>query len=204
MYQWRVKNTSTFITLTFSAAPLCRLTAASPAVPRAVEGDVTLDHRLSSRHAHVREEELGGVVFEGVAASQKDAQDHQRLAWLVRAQVHADGWVMVLLDAGVVVAGAQTRGELWCSARTPTAGLPVLKDWSAYSTRSLSGVVRSVRSDWCGGNTATPTPLFLPQVWGVWGLLLFFFLMGLMMELNSGSGWLTRGRDLSSTISLMS
>lgn len=69
------------LALTASAARLLRRqAAASPAVPRAVESDVALDLRLRSRRAHVREEELGGVVLEGLAASQQDAQDHQGVA----------------------------------------------------------------------------------------------------------------------------
>lgn len=87
--------------LTASVARLRRLAAASPAVPRAVEGDVALDLGLRSRRARVREEELGGVVLEGLAAPQQDAQDHQGVARLVRAQVHAGGRVEGLLHAGV-------------------------------------------------------------------------------------------------------
>lgn len=89
--------------LTASVARLRRLAAASPAVPRAVEGDVAVDLGLGSRRARVREEELGGVVLEGLAAPQQDAQDHQGVARLVRAQVHAGGRAEGLLHAGVAV-----------------------------------------------------------------------------------------------------
>lgn len=51
-----------FLCHALTASAAC-LPAASPAVPRAVESDVTLDLGLRSRRARVREEELCGVVL---------------------------------------------------------------------------------------------------------------------------------------------
>lgn len=58
----------------------------SPSGPCAVQGHVTLN--LRHRRAHVREQELRGVVLEGMATPQEDAKYDQGMARLVRAQVH--------------------------------------------------------------------------------------------------------------------
>lgn len=58
----------------------------SAAGPRAVQGHVALN--LRHRRAHVREQELRGVVRESLATPQEDAEEDQSMAALVRAQVH--------------------------------------------------------------------------------------------------------------------
>lgn len=71
---------------------LVRRTArASPAVPRAVQRHVAL--KLRYRRAHLREEQLRGVVFQSLTAPQQDEEDHQGVTGLVRAQLHGCGRV---------------------------------------------------------------------------------------------------------------
>ncbi len=67
-----------------------RVGRSSPAVPCAVQGHVALD--LRHRRAHMREQELRGVVLEGLATPQEDAKYDQGVARLVRAQVHGCFW----------------------------------------------------------------------------------------------------------------
>lgn len=73
-----------------TASVVRRAARSSPTVPCAIQGHVALN--LRHRRAHVREQELRGVVLKGLATPQEDAKYDQRMAGLVRAQVHACVW----------------------------------------------------------------------------------------------------------------
>lgn len=73
-----------------TASVVRRAAGSSPSVPCAVQGHVALD--LRHRRAHMREQELRGVVLEGLATPQEDAKYDQGVARLVRAQVHGCFW----------------------------------------------------------------------------------------------------------------
>lgn len=62
----------------------------SPAGPCAVQGHVALN--LGHRRTDMREQQLRGVVLQGLAAPQEDAKHDQGMARLVRAQVHGCFW----------------------------------------------------------------------------------------------------------------
>lgn len=92
----------------------------SPTVPCAIQGHVALN--LRHRRAHMREQELRGVVLKGLATPQEDAKYDQRMAGLVRAQVHACVWKKTsrIGDVGATGArlmldGLQDRSEVLCS-----------------------------------------------------------------------------------------
>lgn len=69
-----------------TASVVRRAAGSSPTVPCAVQRHVALN--LRHRRAHMREQELRGVVLEGLATPQEDAKYDQGVARLVRAQVH--------------------------------------------------------------------------------------------------------------------
>lgn len=71
---------------------LRRVARSSAACPRAVQGHVAV-HLRGARRAHAREQHLRGVVLEGLAAPQEDAEQEEDMARLVRAEAH--GWMLV-------------------------------------------------------------------------------------------------------------
>lgn len=75
-----------------TASVVRRAARSSPTVPCAIQGHVALNLRHRRRRAHMREQELRGVVLKGLATPQEDAKYDQRMARLVRAQVHACVW----------------------------------------------------------------------------------------------------------------
>lgn len=118
----------------------------------------------------MREQLLGGVVLEGLATPQEDAKDHQGVARLVRAQVHAGGREEVSSTRGVVVEVGPTGSALMLDA-VQEESRPLLCSRSASRTGSLSGVVRfggsdwSERMRWLEENYALPSPRIL-LFWG--------------------------------------
>lgn len=90
-----------------SFASLVRRAACSSAsVPRAVQRHVALHLRRRRRRAHTREQELRGVVFEGLATPQEDAKYDQGVKRLARAQVHGCSW-----EKGGVWKGRRCRSD---------------------------------------------------------------------------------------------
>lgn len=81
----------------------------SPAVPRTVQGHVALHLRRRRRLGYARIQQLRGIVPEGSAAPQEDAEHQQVVARLARAQVH--GWrdVRVRLE-GRLMLDEERRG----------------------------------------------------------------------------------------------
>ena len=61
-----------------TASVLSRVARSSPAGPRAIQGHVALN--LLHRRAHVREQQLRGVVLKGLATPQEDAEQEEGMA----------------------------------------------------------------------------------------------------------------------------